>query len=145
MKRPPCRLRLAAALLWAAAPWLLAVECNPPDVVELDPVMLVDPLSLDFGEAALSADALRTVAVRNPSGLDLNLSTAFAAGSDPAFRLGRSPAVVLAGETAAIDVVFRPLVTSQVTATLVLTSDSKKYPRAEVAMVGSGVDMGLPQ
>lgn len=145
MTHPQRRLRIASALLLTAAPWLLAVECNPPDVVELDPVMQVEPTSVDFGAAPLSADSSRTITVSDPSGLDLHLAAAFSTDSDPAFRIGRSADLVVAGGTAEIEVVFRPLVTSQVSATLVLTSDSKKYPRQEVVLVGSGVDLGLPQ
>ncbi len=133
-----------AALAIVTTPLLLAGECDT-GVVELDPIMLVEPSGLDFGETALSQDALKSVRVSNPSALDLHLEAQLFASADPAFQVVDPPTIVVAGGSVDLWVRFRPLLPTQVTGILVLNSDSERTPHVEVALVGSGVDRGLPE
>ncbi|MFH1809447.1 MAG: choice-of-anchor D domain-containing protein [Pseudomonadota bacterium] len=137
------RATRSALMVLLLSPVLGGGDCDT-NVVELDPVMLVEPSGLDFGFSAISQDSLKTFRVSNPSALSLQLEVVLSLDSDPAFALVNPPAVVAAGDSVDIQVRFRPMLPTQVTGTVQLSSDSKKYPRAQVALVGGGVDRGLP-
>lgn len=136
------KIHLVLILGWLTLP--AACDCGT-EVIELDSVMDVKPTGLDFGISPISADTVKYVTISNPSGLDLKYQASFSEASDPAYSLLEHPGIVVAGESVDLQVVFRPRLTAEVTALLVLTSDSKQDPRAEVAIIGRGVDLGLPE
>lgn len=139
-------LRASALLSWALALLLLgAAQCDQESVVELDSAMRVSPDSIDFGLAAISQDSVAWIEIANPAALDLQVEVSLAEDSDPAFRLPDPPQIVVAGKTLAFQVLFRPQLPNQVTGRVLLRSDSKQDPSAQVVLLGTGEDRGLPQ
>lgn len=122
-----------------------ACRCDVNQLETPVPRMVVDPERVVLNGAPVAQDARIVVQVHNPSIVTLRGLTSVLENADPAFQLREQPDEVLAGQTAEVVIVVRPLTATTLNATLVLTADLPARPsRVEVPIVVTAIDAGLP-
>src|SRR6266567_3935846 len=86
-------------------------------------IVNVSPSSLDFGSQALTASAVRTVVLSNPTKKDLNISGVTITG-DFSISSNSCGAMLLAGQSCTIYVVFAPAAAGLRTGLLGINDDA---------------------
>jgi hypothetical protein len=119
---------------------VIGVELRPGAAGPAD--IDVTPTTHDYGNVAIGANALRTFAIRNLGGTNLQVTSAAATGgqqSDFAITQGAAPFTVAPGATHNLEVRFTPAATGLRTTTLRLTSDDADENQVDVALSGTGI------
>lgn len=137
---------LLPALL--ALPAVTGCRCAADPLERPRPGLHVTPDEATLSGVPVAQDTRIAFLVRNDRTLTLNeLAAELGDGSDPAFRLEEGlPDEVLPGQLVEVVVLVRPVVVSQITATLIVTAQEDAAPRSrvEVPITVSSIDAGLP-
>lgn len=124
-----------AALAALAA--LLAVACGPDELTSARPLLVVDPLSVEFGDHPVLARPTQEISLGNLGRAPLDLESVRLEGDD-AFTLGEAPARLTGGTREKLAVTFVPRETRSYAAMLILESNDPSRPHVEVPLTGTG-------
>ncbi|NKI31952.1 malectin domain-containing carbohydrate-binding protein [Croceivirga thetidis] len=109
----------------------------------LGPEIMVDPISHDYGDAALNTTSSRVFSVTNEGCTALNITGFSLTGTDTSeFSLpnGNDPFVVSPGQSQNILVRFNPTSLGAKTATLTINSDDADEGLIEIPLTGTGIE-----
>lgn len=117
----------------------VAFAQTPPNPVPVNPVIVVDPASLDFGSVRIFQSSTMMLKISNAGNADLNISTV----SDPAlpFVLLDKPALPLTiptTQSVTLSVRFSPMVVGRVNGLFTIASNDPNTPFVTVGLTGIG-------
>jgi hypothetical protein len=123
----------------------IAFAQTPPSPIPVNPVIIVDPTSIDFGSVRVSQSDNRTITVTNGGAANLIISSI----SDPGgpFTIVNKPAVpltILSTESITLTVRFAPVVAGQANASFAIGSNDPVNPSVTVNLSGIGTGTPVP-
>jgi hypothetical protein len=123
----------------------IAFAQTPPSPIPVNPVIIVDPTSIDFGSVRVSQSDTRTITVTNGGAANLIISSI----SDPGgpFTIVNKPAVpltILSTQSVTLTVRFSPVVTGQATGSFAIASNDPVNPNVTVNLSGIGTGTPVP-
>ncbi|HSB10619.1 MAG TPA: choice-of-anchor D domain-containing protein, partial [Blastocatellia bacterium] len=122
-----------------------AVAKTPANPVPVNPVIVVDPTSLDFGSVRVTQSDTKTVTVTNAGGADLIISAIN--GPAGAFSIVDKPAVPLTIPTTqsiTLTVRFSPIVVGPTAGSFDIQSNDPGHPFVTVNLSGVGAAAPVP-
>ncbi|MBI1949003.1 MAG: hypothetical protein HYS27_25165 [Deltaproteobacteria bacterium] len=145
MRHPLPRALLPALLVLTAVG---GCRCVADPLDRPHPGLRVSPGEANLTAVPVTQDTRIAFLVRNDRTLTLHeLAAELTDDSDPAFRLEEgTPDEVLPGQLVEVVVLVRPLVVSNIAATLIVTAQEDAAPRSrvEVPITVSSIDAGMP-
>jgi hypothetical protein len=123
----------------------IAFAQTPAPPIPVNPVIVVDPTSIDFGSVRVSQSDTRTITITNGGQANLIIS----AISDPggAFVIVGKPTLpvtILSTQSIALSVRFAPNVIGRVTASFAIQSNDPIAPSVTVNLAGTGTGGAVP-
>lgn len=123
----------------------VAFAMTPGIPVPVNPAIVVDPTSLDFGSVRVTQSSTKTVIVSSVGGADLIISSI----SDPggAFSIVGKPTLPLTlipGQSVTLTVRFAPVVLGRVTGSFSIQSNDPAAPFSTVFLAGTGTASPVP-
>jgi hypothetical protein len=123
----------------------IAFAQTPPNPIPVNPVIVVDPTSIDFGSIRVTQSDTRTITITNGGGANLIVSSI----SDPGgqFTIVNKPALPLTiptTQSVALTVRFAPTFTGLANASFTISSNDSLRPGVTVNLSGTGVGAPVP-
>ena len=123
----------------------VAFAQTPPSPIPVNPVIIVDPTSIDFGSVRVTQSDDRTITVTNGGAANLIVSSI----SDPGgpFTIVNKPTLPLtipSTESITLTVRFTPVVTGQANASFAIGSNDPVNPSVTVNLSGIGTGTPVP-
>jgi hypothetical protein len=123
----------------------IAFAQTPPNPIPVNPVIMVDPISIDFGSIRVTQSDTKTITITNAGGADLIVSAIGDPGGE--FAIVNKPGLPLtiaAGQSATLTLRFAPVFTGTVTASISIQSNDSSTPLVTVNLSGVGVGAPVP-
>jgi HYDIN/CFA65/VesB family protein/fibronectin type III domain protein len=123
----------------------IAFAQTPPSPIPVNPLIVVDPTSIDFGSVRVSQSDTRTVTITNGGAANLVISSI----SDPGgpFTIVNKPALPLtiaSAQSITLSVRFTPTLQGQASASFAIGSNDPTRPSVSVSLTGNGVGTPVP-
>jgi len=123
----------------------IAFALTPPSPIPVNPVIIVDPTSIDFGSVRLTQSDTRTITITNGGTANLIISSI----SDPGgqFTIVNKPALPLtipSTQSITLNVRFAPIFTGPANASFAIGSNDPLNPSVTVSLTGIGVGAPVP-
>lgn len=123
----------------------IAFARTPPSPIPVNPVIVVDPTSIDFGSVRVTQSDTRTTTITNGGTANLIISSI----SDPGgqFRIVNKPALPLtipSTQSVTLNVRFTPIFTGPTNASFAIGSNDPLNPSVTVSLTGIGVGAPVP-
>ncbi|HXU35335.1 MAG TPA: choice-of-anchor D domain-containing protein [Blastocatellia bacterium] len=117
----------------------IAFAQTPPNPIPVNPKIVVDPASLDFGSVRVTQSATKTVTVTNGGQANLIIS-AISDPSGPFTIVGKPalPVTLTTTQSIALNVKFSPIVTGPITGAFTISSNDPNSPFTNVSLAGIG-------
>lgn len=123
----------------------VAVAKTPANPVPVNPVIVVDPTSLDFGSVRVTQSGTKTVTVTNGGGSDLIISAIN--GPSGAFSIVDKPALpvtIPTTQSITLTVKFAPVATGPTSGSFSIQSNDPGQPLVSVNLTGVGASAPVP-
>jgi len=103
------------------------------------PMITVQPLSLDFGAVTVNHDSTLSFTITNNGAARLTISGI--SSSNYQFTVGTYPSELAAGQSANINVTFRPQSAIPVQGSVTISTDDPAYPQLQITLTGQGIPL----
>ncbi|MBK6685008.1 MAG: choice-of-anchor D domain-containing protein [Deltaproteobacteria bacterium] len=122
----------------------ITIDADPPAtrsvrLFGVDPVLVVEPTTLEFGEVVLDDTVRRPLTLRNQGTTPLRLISV--AGSDPSLVITGAPAEVAPNAAVTVEVALTANQVGPFTLAVVVQTNDTRRPRVEVPATGSGLNL----
>lgn len=123
----------------------IAFAQTPPNPIPVNPVIVVDPTSIDFGSVRVTQSDTKPVMITNGGAANLIISSI----SDPGgqFSIVNKPALPLTianAQSITLNVRFAPIFTGPASASFAIASNDPVTPTVSVTLNGKGVGQAVP-
>jgi hypothetical protein len=123
----------------------IAFAQTPPSPIPVNPVIVVDPTSIDFGSVRVTQSDTKSITITNAGAADLVISSI----SDPGgqFAIVNKPALPLtipSTQSVTLSVRFAPIFTGPANASFAIGSNDPVSPSVTVGLTGIGVGAPVP-
>lgn len=123
----------------------IAFAKTPPSPIPVDPAIVVDPTSIDFGSVRVTLTDTKTITITNAGAANLIISSI----SDPGgqFTIVNKPALPLtipSTQSVTLSVRFAPIFTGPANASFAIGSNDPVTPSVTVSLTGIGVGAPVP-
>jgi hypothetical protein len=123
----------------------IAFAQTPPSPIPVNPVIVVDPTSIDFGSVRITQSDTRTITITNGGAANLIISSIGDPGGQ--FSIVNKPALPLtiaSTESATLSVRFAPVFVGPANASFAIGSNDPINPVVNVSLTGIGVGAPVP-
>jgi len=123
----------------------IAFAQTPPNPIPVNPVITVDPISIDFGSIRVTQSDTKTITITNAGGADLIVSAIGDPGGQFAIiNKPGLPLTITSGQSTTLNVRFAPVFTGTATGSISIQSNDPITPLVTVNLSGVGVGAPVP-
>lgn len=123
----------------------IAFAQTPPSPIPVNPFIVVDPISIDFGSVRITQTDTRTVTITNGGAADLLISSITGPGGP--FAIVNRPAVPLtiqSTQSVTLTVSFSPTFVGPANSSFAIASNDPLNPNVTVSLTGVGTGTPVP-